>query len=300
MDKNISVVINSLNEEKNIARAIKSVLWADEILVCDMYSDDKTSEIAKRMGAKIVLHKRVDYVEPARNFAISKASGDWILVLDPDEEIPESLKKRLIQITSSMKQIDYVRIPRKNIIFNNWMKATGWWPDYNIRFFRKGKVRWTDKIHRPPEVSGVGIDLEADEKWVIIHHNYQTISQFIERMNRYTSVEAEQKILEGYKFDWKDLLRKPLNEFLSRFFTNKGYEDGLHGLSLSLLQALSFLIVYLRIWETEKFKEKEIALKEFKELGYRSGNEIDYWFKHANLSDNPFKKFIQKITNKDA
>src|SRR3989338_6180720 len=99
MAPKISVVINTLNEEQNIERAIKSVNWADELIVCDMYSEDKTVEIAKKLGAKIFFHKREDFVETARNFAVSKASNDWVLVLDPDEEVIDSLKERLIEIS---------------------------------------------------------------------------------------------------------------------------------------------------------------------------------------------------------
>src|SRR5688572_12024024 len=96
--KGISVVINTFNEEKNIERAIKSVAWADEILVCDMHSDDNTAIIARKLGATVFLHKRVGFVEPARNFAISKASNDWILILDADEEIPGSLSDKFKEI----------------------------------------------------------------------------------------------------------------------------------------------------------------------------------------------------------
>lgn len=294
MTQSISVVINTLNEEKNITRAIKSVSWADEIVVCDMHSEDNTVEIAKKLGAKVILHKKVNYVEPARNFAISKAAGNWILILDPDEEISESLQNRLIQIANKMEQVNYVRIPRKNIIFNKWIKESSWWPDYQIRFFKNGQVKWTDKIHRSPEVKGLGIDLEEDEKWAIIHHNYQSISQFINRMDRYTSVEAEQKILEGYNFNWRDLLRIPLNEFLSRFFAKKGFEDGLHGLALSLLQAFSFLIVYLKVWELSKFKEYRFKLSEIEEEKKKAGYEIEYWIKQSGRLS-PFRDFFKKL-----
>ena len=297
MEKNISVVINTLNDEKNIEKAIKSVNWADEILVCDMHSEDKTVEIAKGMGARVVFHKRLDYVEPARNFAISKASGDWILVLDPDEEVPENLRDRLIKIAGKMREIDYVRIPRKNIIFGKWMKGAMWWPDYNIRFFKKGAVRWEDKIHRPPEVTGAGLDLEAEEKWAIIHHNYQSIGQFVDRMNRYTSIEARLLNLDGYQFSWKDLIQKPLSEFLSRFFANKGYLDGVHGLSLSLLQAFSFLVVYLKVWENKKFKEEDINMKELEILKEQSSQELNWWFSQVlkERTSGFWKKFRERI-----
>lgn len=294
----ISIVINTLNEEKNVRLAIESVKWADEVLVCDMYSEDKTVEVAKKLGAKVVFHKKTGYVEPARNFAISKASGDWILILDADEEIPYSLANRLQEIADKIEQIDYVEIPRKNIIFNKWMKASMWWPDYNIRFFRKGTVKWGDEIHIPPKADGQGLKLEPDEKWAIIHYNYETVGQFIDRMNRYSEIQAKELIKNGTKVKWQDLIEKPLDEFLSRFFANKGFEDGLHGLALSLLQAFSFLIMYLKVWEMEKFNQKEIDLKSIKEIRNKMGYEIDYWFKNANLSKNPFKRFLQKAKNK--
>ncbi len=298
MKPKISVVINSLNEESNIRRALESVKWVDEIIVCDMHSDDKTVEIAKEHGAKVFLHKREEYVEPARNFAISKASGEWVLILDPDEEIPEALAKRLQEIAGGMKQINFVRLPRKNIIFNHFMKASMWWPDYNIRFFKKGQVRWTDKIHQAPEAVGEGMDLSADEERAIIHNHYSSILQFLERMIRYTKIQAEELVKDGYKFNWKDLINKPLGEFLGRFFANRGFEDGLHGLALSLLQAISFMVVYLRVWEMEGFRSQSVAFKELKELSNQSGGEINYWFKYANLSKNSFKRFFQKLKNK--
>ena len=298
MVSKISVVINTLNNEGNIKRALESVKWADEILVCDMHSEDKTSGIAKEMGVKVIQVKKVEYVELARNFAISKASNDWILVLDPDEEIPESLKERLVEISSKMKEINYVRIPRKNIIFGKWMQASGWWPDLNIRFFKKGKVKWSNKIHRPPEAIGEGLDLSANEKLAIIHNNYESISQFILRMDRYTKVEANELIKGGYKFEWKDLINKPVNEFLSRFFSNKGYKDGLHGLVLSLLQAFSYLTVYLKIWDKESFQQSEVSLSDIADEKKKIGQDVDYWINQTIKSKNSIKSFFQKIKAK--
>lgn len=294
----ISVVINTFNEEKNIRKAIESVKWADEIIVCDMHSDDETIKVASSLGAKVIYHKRTDYVELVRNFAISKVSGDWVLILDPDEEISESLADRLKKISSKMKEINYMKIPRKNLIFGKWMKAAGWWPDYNIRFFKKGTVEWTNRIHRPPKVEGEGIELEAKEEYAIVHYHYSSISQFLYRMIRYTNVQAEELIKDGYKFDYRDLIKKPLGEFLSRFFAQKGYIDGLHGLALSLLQAFSFLIVYLRVWESERFQQLRPNVKDFEVLSGESGRQINYWFKYGNLSKNPFKRFFQKVKNK--
>lgn len=298
MSQKISVVINTLNDEKLIERAIKSVKWADEIVVYDMQSEDKTVALAKKLGAKVYSNKRLEYVELVRNSAISEAAYDWVLILDPDEEIPQLLGERLIEIANKFKQIDYVRIPRKNIIFDHWMQAAMWWPDLNVRFFKKDKVSWGNEIHRPPHTVGTGLDLEIDEKWAIVHHHYNSVNQFLERMMRYTKIQAEELIDQGYKFDWKDLIKKPLGEFLSRFFANKGYNDGLHGLVLSLLQSFSFLVVYLRVWEQEKFRSQDIKFDEIKNLSQDLGKELNYWIKFGNLSSNPFKRLIQKARNR--
>ncbi len=298
MDHKISVVINTFNEEKNIERAIKSVSWADEILVCDMYSDDNTAVIAKKLGAKILFHKRVGFVEPARNFVISKAEGAWVLVLDADEEIPDSLKDKIKEIISKESVLTHVEIPRLNIIFGKTMKAAMWWPDYNIRLFKKSAVTWSNKIHSKPKTEGQGLRLSELERFAIIHHHYETISQFLTRLDRYTTIQAKELKESGYEFDWIDLFSKPLGEFLSRFFANRGFDDGLHGLALSLLQAFSHLVMYLKVWELKDFPDKSINFSELKKESEKNGAEIEHWLKYGNLSKNKLKRIIQKIKNK--
>ncbi len=292
MDQKISVVINSLNEAENIEKAIKSVSWASEIIVCDMHSEDNTVEIAKRMGAKVIFHKKTDYVEPARNFAISKTSHEWIFVLDADEQVPASLSERIQQLIKKPILSNFVEISRKNIIFGKWIKGTGWWPDYQIRFFKKGAVIWQDKIHSRPQTKGVGLTLEPEEKWAIVHYNYQTVGQFIDRMNRYTQIQADELKSLGYKFRWQDLFEKPLDEFLSRFFAKYGYKDGLHGLSLSLLQAFSFLILYLKLWQMSGFSEERIGISEFDGESKKVASSIKYWIKESE-GMNSFSKLLK-------
>ncbi len=293
----ISVVINTLNEEANIGRAMDSVKWADEIIVCDMHSEDKTVLIAKRLGAQIYYHSRTGYVEPARNYAISKAKGDWILILDADEEISKELKEVLIKI-SEESSVDYLKIPRKNLIFNRWIKNAHWWPDFNIRFFKKGAVKWNDQIHRPPEVIGIGHQLSPKEDVAIIHYHYNSLGQFIERMNRYTDAQALELMETGYKFRWQDILEKPLSEFLSRYFAGRGYQDGLHGLALSLLQAISFVVMYLKIWEKGNFVYTPVPIDLVKTEVELSSKQIKYWLHYVSLSPNPIKTILQKIHNK--
>lgn len=302
MASKVSAVINTYNEEENIQRAIESVKWAEEIVVVDDGSYDRTLEIltelkAKNAKIKIFKHKGAGFVEPSRNYAISQALYEWVLILDADEEVPRVLAEKLQDIANKMTHIDFVRLPRKNIIFNHFMRFSGWWPDYNIRFFKKGKVKWVEQIHRPPQAFGQGLDLSAEEEYAILHHHYKSISQFIGRMDKYTNIQANELDKEGYKFKAGDLFEKPFNEFLSRFFANQGYRDGLHGLALSLLQAFSFLIVYLKLWEIDKFKEHEINLQEMENEKEKTVQALGYWMKKTKAPDNFFRNLFKKFKN---
>ena len=284
----ISVVINTLNEEKKLPGAISSLAgFASEIIVVDMESTDKTVEIAKKSGVKVFTHKRIGHVEPARNFGVGKASYDWVFILDPDERIPTTLKTYL---KKEMKktETDYFRIPRKNMIFGKWMKHTGWWPDYNIRFFKKGCVLWNEVIHAVPITSGIGVDLPAERDLAIVHNHYSSIEEYITKMNRYTTVQARLLRKEGVKFSWKQLLSKPTSQFLTRFFAQEGYKDGLHGLSLSLLQAFSELVLYLKLWQKGKFERRQISLEQVETELKRNKKQIVWWLFEEKIKKSPF------------
>lgn len=276
MDK-ISVVINTLNEEENIAGAIDSAKkLSDDIVVVDMKSDDSTQALAEKKGARVYEFKRVGYVEPARNYATSKVLNDWIFILDADERLTNALVKKIKQIIKKPKA-DYYRVPRKNIIFGAWIKHSRWWPDFNIRLFKKGSVSWSEVIHSVPMTQGKGLDLPEKEELAIVHNHYQTIEQYLERMNRYSSIQARMLIESNYKFIWKDLVRRPASEFISRYFAGEGYKDGLHGLTLSLLQAFSEAILYLKVWQEEKFLAQTISIDEIAKETKEIEKEFDWW-----------------------
>jgi (heptosyl)LPS beta-1,4-glucosyltransferase len=124
---------------------------------------------------------------------------------------------------------------------------------------------------------GKGLDLPAREDLAIIHNNYESIEQYIERMNRYTTLQAKGLIKEGYEFSWKDIITKPTSEFLSRYFAGQGYKDGLHGLALALLQAFSELTLYLKTWQSEKFKEQEIDMEKIAKTMKKQVSDLHYW-----------------------
>jgi glycosyltransferase involved in cell wall biosynthesis len=277
MASKLSVVVNTYNEAKILPQALTSVRdLVDEIVIIDMESSDNIHEIAKKFDAKVFSHKHLEYVEPARNFGTSKATGDWVLVLDPDEEVSDTLATKIKEIIKN-NEADYCRIPRKNIIFNHWIEHAHWWPDYNIRLFRKGAVSWSEVIHAVPFTQGKGIDFDAKEDLAIIHHHYDSLEGYVERMNRYTSIQADRKVKSGYKFSWRDILTKPTNEFLSRYFGDKGYKDGIYGLALSLLQGFSELVLYLKIWQADKFKDEKVSLTEIINEMREKERDLHYW-----------------------
>ncbi len=280
--KGISVVITAISGEENyLASCLASVKnIASEVIVVDMSTDEEIAKVAKKFGAKHFTHKFVNYVEPVRNFGISKATGEWLLILDPDEEITSELGKKLQEL-SMEDTVQYLRIPRKNSVFGKWLEHSRWWPDYNIRFFKKGAVEWGNEIHSIPITTGTGIDLEAKENLAIVHHHYMSIDQYLQRMLRYTQVQAELKIKNDYQFTWQDLFKRPVSEFLSRFFVGESYKDGIHGLAVSLLQAFSELVLYLKIWELQKFKQQDLKLSEAISEIKKQQQEVNYWSANA-------------------
>ncbi len=275
----ISAVVNTRNEAENIFDCLKSLTFCDEIVVVDMESEDNTKEIAKEFTDRIYDHPKTGFVEPARNFAIRKAVGDWILIVDADERIPKSLAVKLIGIAGS-NEADFVRIPRKNLVFGQWLQHSRWWPDYNIRFFKKGSVEWQDEIHSVPITYGTGINLDQESAMAIEHHHYRSIDEYFIRALRYSNQQAKELIESGYKFDPADIIRKPMGEFLSRFFAGEGYKDGLHGLIVALLQFFSILLVYLKVWQFEE--RKPIKGREFTVVWQKAFmekfKEFRYWY----------------------
>lgn len=287
----LSVVVNTRNSAATLERTLKSVAFADELVVMDMESEDATVEIAQRFTDSVHSHPNVGYVEPARNAALNKATQDWILLIDADEEVPPLLQKLVLQITSEESEYqdlaDCFYIPRKNIIFGQWIEKTGWWPDYVLRLFRKGSVEWSDEIHSVPITRGVVKELPVQEKIAIVHHNYQSVTQFIERLNRYTTIQAQEraKVSSENSITRSQLVTNFSNEFWRRFFAEYGTQDRLHGLALSLLQSFSEVAVALKVWELKEFTEPSTSQDTDAQLerAFRQfGRELNYWLADWN------------------
>lgn len=237
----ISVVINTKNSAATLARTLESVSWADELVVMDMNSSDDTRSIAQKYGARISLHPDTGYVEPARAAALELATSEWTLLIDDDEVVPPSLKEKLVGLThTSPENLVAYQIPRKNLVFGQWVAHSGWWPDYQVRFFRTGTVIWPAQLHAQPEIKGESQALEAQEDLAFEHYNYPTVGSFLTKLERYTSVAAASTQVsvppEAYA---ASVLAAFKAEFLSRLFAREGWKDTAHGSILAFLQGLS-------------------------------------------------------------
>ena len=292
----VSVLINTLNAASTLKSAVDSVKQhVSQVVVVDMHSEDQTVDLAKKLGAQVYLHARRTHVEPARNFGLKKCSQPWILILDADEEVPDSLWPALEQIIKQ-QSVDVVKLPRLNFIWGKKIKHTGFWPDYNVRFFRAGKVQWQDQIHSQPLVSGRQHQLPPAEKYALIHHHYKNLDQFITRMLRYTQVQAQELNQVGYQFSWQDLFNRPLAEFWRRFYFHQGWKDGVHGLALSGLQAVSELLVYLRLWEMQGLPAQTIKPDQITAVTQQ--NLADGWYWRNSLQSGRGRRLWGAVVEK--
>lgn len=247
----ISAVVNTCNEEKYIERCLEHLKWVDEIVVVDMYSTDKSVEIARQYTDKIYFHPRVPSVELVRNFALRKANGDWILIVDPDEVIPEILAQEMLRRIDLNPDFSALAFPRKDIFWDRYLKHA--YPlQWQTRLFKKGYVVFPECVHTRPEIKGKVIYLPQEESFCLIHYNFERISQFLEKTNRYTTGEAEDLDKKGVKFNELDLFKKPLAEFYCRYFLRKGYKDGMEGFLFCALMALYRFLAWAKLWEMKK------------------------------------------------
>lgn len=264
----ISVTINTFNEEKNIENCLKSVKWADEIIVVDMYSDDKTVEIAKKYTDKIFFHERLGYADPARQFALEKTSNKWILVLDADELVSLNLKNKLLEIAEN-DVADVIYIPRSNYFSNKKINGLGWGTMNDIlpRFFKKGYLTFGDKVH---DFTNIKIDSRSynikNPEECFIHLSNLDFEQYIEKIDNYTTIEAA-NIFEGKKRKKYliGLLYVSLINLVKEIIFNKRYKDGFRGIGISILSMNYPLIAYMKLKLMEEYGSKDVRKESIKE-----------------------------------
>lgn len=251
----LSVVINVYNEAHLLEECLQSIAWADEIVVTDMCSTDNSAEIYSRYTDKAILIPHRPVVELVSNIGIAEATSEWVLKLDPDERVTPALARQIQELISSSSSYAAYRLPLKDFIFGKWIRYTGWQGNREIgliRLFQRNCVTWRAEVHSQPVIDGKVGTIHYDEALdnAIDHINYTSVSQFIEKLNRYTSAEAEKRLADGKTFRWPKLLYHPMIDFWRRFVSGKGYRDGMHGFILSILMAFYAELILIKMWES--------------------------------------------------
>ena len=256
----LSVVLATYNEEKNIEDCIKSFdNIADEIIVFDESSKDKTREIGKKLGANVYKVKHEPMFHKTKQKVIDKAKGEWVLQLDADERVTLELQKEILKKVNNPKNpYSSFYIKRKNYFVGKWMKGSGMWPDPVIRLFKKGKAQLPRKsVHEQMVVDGKVGKLSNP----LDHYTAPTFRKYLVNANRYTTLtalELEEKGEKSNLFSFINfVLIKPIYTFLNLFFRHKGFRDGLHGFVFDLFSGLHFPIAYFKLLEIKKNPEKK-------------------------------------------
>ena len=242
----LSVVVITYNEEANIGRVLESVRLADEHIVLDCGSTDRTLEIARTFGARTFTEKWKGY-SAQKNSAIDKASGDWVLSLDADEAGEPELMKEIRHVLDHNPPVNGYYIPRKNYFLGRWIRHGGFYPDRKLRLFRRGLGRFVERpVHEVVQVDGpTGMLNHA-----LVHNAYPTLEGYIQHINRYSSLGAEIVVTEGRGgFSLLNIVISPLATFLYNYFFRLGLLDGREGLLLHLYHSAYVSWKYAKAWE---------------------------------------------------
>lgn len=232
----LTVIILTYNETEHIRDCIKSVAFADAVLVFDSFSNDGTQAIARDMGATVIEHPFENYSQQ-RNSALTAMHDktDWVLFIDADERVSPELAVEIRHAIDDPGNVAGWQIPRHNYIFGKLTRATGWYPDYQTRLLLSGAAHYD-----PEKIVHEVVQLQGDLGTLInplIHFNYRDISQFAAKQRRYSQFDAEILYKQGENIKPWSIITMPLHHFRWRFFTLKGYTDGWHGFLLSFLMA---------------------------------------------------------------
>lgn len=244
----LSVAVIVKNEEKNIADCLKTVEWADEIVLLDDYSEDKTLEIARPFTDKI--HKRkMDIEGTHRNYLYSLCSNEWILTLDADERVTPELRDEIKDVLKEEKEnprCSAYSIPIRTYIGKRWAKYAGWYPAPKVRLFRKGRFRYDDaEVHPRIFLDGPSGFLKND----IIHYAYKDLSDLFRNTNEQTALQAIEWYREGKKFSFFTLFRTSIDRFIRKYFFKGGIRGGFLGFIISISDSLYQFQSYVKLWE---------------------------------------------------
>ncbi len=250
--RKISIVIITKNEEKNIRKCLESIKWADEIILIDSQSDDKTLEIAGEYGAKIYSPVWRGY-GPAKQEGVKHSSYDWILSIDADEEVTAELTDEIKTVLSQDKIADGYLIPRKTNFMGRWINYSNWYPDFVLRLFDKTKGGFNSNVvHEAVEIEGKKQYLKND----LLHYSYPTLDEYFRKFNIYTRMGAEDLFAKGKKTTIFGICIKPTAAFIKHYFLKKGFLDGIEGFLISFLSAVAVMVKYAKLRELMMKKDK--------------------------------------------
>jgi len=251
MGKTLSVAIITKNEEANLPRTLESVRWATEVVVVDSGSTDGTVDIAWNFGAKIIQEEWHGFGKQ-KNLAIEHCTSEWVLSLDADEEVSEALAQEMTQLLEEAQEVDAYFVSRRNLFLGRWIRHGGYYPDAKLRLFRKG-VAWFEEraVHETVRYSGPTRALQGS----LIHRAYPTLEGYIEHMNCYSTLGAEQAAAKKKTssswpaFLWNVLLN-PTATFVYNYVLRLGFLDGREGLLLHLYHSAYVSWKYAKAWQS--------------------------------------------------
>lgn len=229
----LSVTVITLDEEQRLRACLESVAWADEIVVVDAESHDKTAQIAREFTERVVVRPWPGFTAQ-KNFALEQATGDWVLSLDADEEVSPELRDEIQRLLAQPPPCDGYAVPRKNIFWGRWVRHGGLYPDWQMRLFRQGRGRFVDRaVHESVQVEGPVARLQG----ALLHRSYRDVSDFLARADRYSTLAAAEWLRSGRPVRPADLVLRPLGRFFGMYLLRLGVLDGWRGLLLATLYA---------------------------------------------------------------
>ena len=243
----VSVIIITNNEEKNIARCLESVRWADETVIVDSFSTDRTTEICRRFTDKVFQKEWLGY-GLQKNYCASNARNKWVLNIDADEVISPECAEAIQKLLLGNPKFPIYRFPRKNYFSDRWVQYAGWYPDLISRLYDKNLIAFSESIvhERLMPNNNAGIISHA-----ILHYSFKGMDDYIKRQNIYSTLYAEQKIKINWKANWTHLYLRPIWVFLKTYFLRQGFREGFLGVFLSVSMAF---YTYLKYAKTRSIK----------------------------------------------